>query len=500
MDQTGVVLSVDFGTAFIRAARTALMASSGAVAPQLLEFGRLPKLRNVICLDKDRTRGREIGEDVFASGMDESAASQVHQWVPPDDQSAPDSELGRVIRLFLARVRESAGLNRPPDAAAADWQTACACAFGASLQQIEAQEKLFRAAEFPNPKGYDSALAALAWHTRSSPQPGAYLVIDCGATETRFAVCELDRAGSRKVVRTARSQPGGRDFDRLLAERLRSQLRLGNSLSLIESLELTRCAELLKEGFSRAWSQDKTSYEMVCQIGDVSDVAELRLDEFQALASMLQRSFTDSAAMTLSQANLTPQALAGVIVVGGGALWPWVGNWARTTFGSSRVQIGQFPEESIVCGLALLAAEASVRQPELPQPPPIRPPDESPIVRRKQDLEKLPPRAMVRRQASPRTAFWLEMLGGLFGFLGLGWFFAVGNVGIGAVALASWWFVLIASFLTFGGVAIAEGNFVFILLWILLYLGTPFLSGWFASRRIRSGTVDQNQVKRVEND
>jgi hypothetical protein len=131
-----------------------------------------------------------------------------------------------------------------------------------------------------------------------------------------------------------------------------------------------------------------------------------------------------------------------------------------------------YPEESIVRGLALLAAWppakilASAVQP--------LPADDA------RSEAALP----TPRSVNPRAVFAFELFGGLVGFLGLGWMFMLGNIPVGCLALASWWAVLAIVIISAGGLAVWQERWWMILLWVPVWIGVPLLSAWVARRQV----------------
>ncbi len=70
----------------------------------------------------------------------------------------------------------------------------------------------------------------------------------------------------------------------------------------------------------------------------------------------------------------------------------------------------------------------------------------------------------------PNTAFVLELLLGLFGFLGMGWIYA-GHIVLGLVMLVGWWLVVISGL---GGSFLSGG--LGCCLWLPIHVVAPLVS------------------------
>jgi hypothetical protein len=138
--------------------------------------------------------------------------------------------------------------------------------------------------------------------------------------------------------------------------------------------------------------------------------------------------------------------------------------------------INQYPEEVVVRGLPhLVSGPAPIV--EQPAVEPDRPPD------RRERRPPTPAGKTMSPTMSPGRAFALEFVGGLVGFLGLGWFFGRRQVPIGCLALVGWWIVLVSLFVL-GVYSAAVDQPLRLLGLAALWLGVPFLSAFILSRRM----------------
>ncbi len=79
-------------------------------------------------------------------------------------------------------------------------------------------------------------------------------------------------------------------------------------------------------------------------------------------------------------------------------------------------------------------------------------------------------------KTSSDTAMVVEMVGGWFGFLGLG-YLLTGNIFAGIVSLVGWWIVLVITWSTVGALSALIVGVCLIPFQIAVHLGVPVLSG-----------------------
>ncbi len=78
--------------------------------------------------------------------------------------------------------------------------------------------------------------------------------------------------------------------------------------------------------------------------------------------------------------------------------------------------------------------------------------------------------AAAKPMPDPSTAFVLELVLGLFGFLGIGWVYA-GRTTLGLVMLVGWWVIVIGGL---GGSFVTGG--LGCCLWLPVHVGAPIVS------------------------
>jgi hypothetical protein len=467
------------GTANIRAAKSYVNAGMDlAVEPQTIEFDGRPQLANRMLLPANDETQAVFGDNV--SLVDPTEARNATPFVGLVVEKAADGAHGRASRLLLAHILSILARDHQFVAGDARWRALVATPIAGQPDVGPGLETRLREAGFVDVKAYDSALAALAYYAGDRPH-GLYVVIDLGAAETRLAAVEARSDSTPVILASARGAPGGRNFDRVLFDYFRPQLE-----PMINGEEFDPETRALIEGFkrdfSRAWAEGNSQfsgYSGICRVG--SDPVTLAMDYetflSQSVAGPLIDRFRQNAGDFVDKH--TPGGnLSGLILVGGGANWPFVIEWAEAKVGREHVMINQYPEEVVVRGLPhLVSGPAPIV--EQPAVEPDQPPD------RRERRPPTPARKTMSPTMSPGRAFALEFVGGLVGFLGLGWFFGRRQVPIGCLALVGWWIVLISLFVL-GVYSAAVDQPLRLLGLAALWLGVPFLSAFILSRRMTS--------------
>lgn len=479
------LLSIDFGSACIRVAKTRLD-QPDTLLPQLVEFNGERHLTNAILLTSDLTGYEEVGQDVYTSGMAETP----EQIVSALSLDEPDEPRATALRHLLEYISQTLELEHVSNEERATWKTLVA----AQSQEGAQWEAALKAANFPASQTLPAALAVMCGTLNSVPSPGQYLVIDCGADYTRMALCRVE-ASQTTILASRYGRPGGRDFDRALTHHFSQVLANSTVLSSTQRLELAHFVEEFKKTFAQGWAQGDTGIEYVYPVPSEQVVLSLKQEDFVAstLAGELIAEFRN-----LAERLLTPYAsspLDGIFLAGGGAHWPFVMEWAVQKVGQEKVYRSEYPEEALVRGLPFLAmsgirmvdAPATPRLPHAqpPQVPPNPPARPAPPTGQPRPVTS-PPSPSPRPRMDPWTVFGLEFFGGIFGFMGLGWFFGVKNLPLGCGGLLGWW-VILAGLIALGVAAFV--NPLLFLCVIPVWLGGPLLSAILAYRAQKKATL-----------
>lgn len=228
-------------------------------------------------------------------------------------------------------------------------------------QRVEAMLRAVSAAGLPNVKATPEPVAAMLLHTRLGQivfkdNAQFWLVIDIGGGTTDLAIVETQPGGALPVVRyTYGRLYGGRDFDRILLERLLLGGRDVNALSPSEHLEFLTAARAFKESFSRRMALDHDEYVERVYIGGRPQEVRLSRAAFEAaeMAGPLIAGFDRLLREAFLRAGRSHAAIDGVILTGGSARWYFVRRTANRFFGRDVCLISNEPELTIAQGLAL---------------------------------------------------------------------------------------------------------------------------------------------------
>jgi hypothetical protein len=331
-----------------------------------------------------------------------------------------------------------------------------------------------------------------------------WLVVDFGQTKIDLTIVETGSGGSSpELIRVMTVPYGGQRFDTLLVNQfLLAHFWKGLTPEASEQLELEQFARQFKEKFSDRLRQGADSYGTYCRISGIARRVNLTRTEFEssAMAAPLIDEFARVISDELEQANLSFDAIEGVIVTGGSARWYFVRSIIDKLFGRPVAILADAPELSVAKGLAVafIDFERVITEPSTvtlsielePEPLPVQ--VDSPAA-----TIPAPVISMVSAASSPvplsihpalpsstyeTLAFWLELGGGLVGILGFGWLFVLGSPW-GCVAGIIWWGILGLAFLVTSGLVVATGDWWPFLLMFPIWLSGPLGSGLLAYRR-----------------
>lgn len=477
----------DFGSAYIRVAQAAAGADPAAMTPLVVQFDGQPALRNVAYLTA-AGQLQEVGEAVLR--LDPATLDILRLRWGAAPAADPESEPGEAAGLLLAHIvavleRDHRFVRDDPTAAALVAVPIVAGANEGPTLAARLQEVGFATA---TPE--DSALAALAHETGGQPAPGRYGVIDVGAARTRLAIIDCRPNEAPVVVAREQISPGGRDFDdKLLAYFAPQWPPLGNQ---IESLARRATIEAFKRRFAEAWVDGQLDYATIETLGATQLRLSLDRDTFQspAVAGPLIDTFCQEAGKFFDRHD-PARALNALLLVGGGARWPFVADWAAQRVGPAQVRCSLYPERAVVLGLPRLAAWRAALATTVPAPGgttggTTRQP---PATSRPAGATHQPtPRHVKTTYMAAGPATLLEFFGGLFGVLGLGRFLSLRDVPISCLSLLGWWATL--ALLLALGVASAVADRPELLIPLLAFwLSVPALSAILLYRRLRRASA-----------
>lgn len=503
----GKSLGLDFGTTNCRIAFISFATLPGDRRdPQLVEFQGIPSLRSMLLLDETGSHVLRFGKAVLEPTITQHAATRVKHGFRM--QLGQDVESVRWAHLLLAEAyRAALSVLSETVLARSQIHVGVEATRSSDTAFTDALREAILLAGFPEPSFVPVPLAATAYHAERGDlgkaiSSGHYLVVHCGGVYTELSVVMVPEDDAMpRVIASCLERYGGQDYDRALARYLLSRYGQGN-VGKVDELALLSFIEGFKEAFSKRVKTGGRGYRRFCKLPGIESEVSLSQEEFECpdVAGELIERFPLLAEKTLREAGVGPSQIEQSILAGGSAHWYFLEQAMERILPGSIVVAGR-PEETAVKGLALwpLVRERLYQRPR-PEPEaeavptveviepgavPGRPapgrtfePERERPPGRPAPLSPQPPQI-----PKPKHVFGLEMFG-LLGFLGIGWLVS-GRLGIGILALLSWWAILVGGTVALIALAIAEEAPWVLLGMVLLWLVGPTLSGLLAARGAR---------------
>ena len=492
MENEITLLGIDFGNEYIRLSKTRFnLSRPEQFHPQIIEFNGRRSLRNILLFDSTLGNVVEIGDDVYDGEMAAETPDRLFRSMTLG--AAEETIFGKGTSHLLKFIYESLSLSSFSSDEMQYWHTLLALPIGEKDGTGRQWIKRLEQSQFPNPCFIPSAAVSIQGYFQQQPDLGSYLVIDCGASTTRFSMVEVRPNQEMNILEELVIYPGGRDFDRELNEHF-SRILTNSTVSSSENqIELEYHLEEFKKQFAYEVSGGADTYQALFRVMQNQAVFKLNRSEFESpeLAGELIADFRNQAFQFVRKNHLTPDNLNQVLIVGGGAHWYFVEEWAHQFFGDGKYYLGDYPEEEIIKGLPYCYAlninvtrstqkdeflannggyqsvvdgvdQAMKETADLTEPIPK-------VKKVKVEDEKL---------IAPWGVFALEFGFGLLGFLGVGWFWGL-REGKGCALLIGWWLVVaILLVLLLASTAVP----LFLLIVIPIWLFGSFFSAFFAYR------------------
>ncbi len=192
--------------------------------------------------------------------------------------------------------------------------------------------------------------AALAYGLDNAAE-GVYLVYDLGGGTFDVSLLKLTKGVFEVLATGGDSALGGDDFDALL---FRTVLQTAGvdpqGLSAAETRRLLSASRAAKEALT---DNEKTTIDWVLDDGRTL-VLDLDRATFNALSAPLVNKTLTAVKRTLSDAKLTPQAVKGVVLVGGATRMPCVREAVKAQFGMDPLT-GIDPDQVVAIGASMQA-------------------------------------------------------------------------------------------------------------------------------------------------
>lgn len=335
--------------------------------PMAVKLGRHPFLPSALLLDE---RGERLaaGEDVFHHPAYLEHPERVREEfkLRLGGGGADGAEAEQCVRLLLEDVRGRAGDVLPPDEPAdgvvtnvgvpAEWTRS-------QPARVEAMLRAVRAAGLPHVEATPEPVAAMYLHAHRGDiafedRTQSWLVIDIGGGTTDLAVVDTQPNGARPAIRHTFGQTfGGRDFDRLLLQKLVLERHWPgeHAPTPIERLKLIQFVRDFKQRFSDHLGRGQDRYSQRAPVKGVRNPVELTRQAFESaeMGAPLINEFAGMLARAFRQSDRSLRDIDRVILTGGSARWYFVREMADSYFGRSVCLVSPHPELTISQGLAL---------------------------------------------------------------------------------------------------------------------------------------------------
>lgn len=188
--------------------------------------------------------------------------------------------------------------------------------------------------------------AALAYGLDSQAE-GLYAVYDLGGGTFDFSLLRLERGVFQVLATGGDAALGGDDFDNAIARRFMDER--GDKLDRDHVKQALVTARLAKECLT-----DRDDWDGFLSLGDAESGHKLTRAEFEKLIAPLVERTIQIAAATLEDAGVSPEQLAGVVLVGGSTRVPLVRKRVADFFGKPPLTDID-PDEVVAVGAALQA-------------------------------------------------------------------------------------------------------------------------------------------------
>jgi hypothetical protein len=451
------ILSIDFGHENIRFAQGV----TNATAPQIY-----PPLYNAVRIDRNQgvqSVGNSV-HDGIQSGSLLRSVNLFDRQVGSGTQQALHALLQEVYRL-LEMHRWSAEQKE-------QYETVFSLPIGSSSDFPDIALPRLLEQKFPQPRALPASKAIfLSYFSDKKFQPGKYLIIDCGAMQTRVSLVQVDGSiGQWKPNDDISGETGGDEINTLLYNYFAGVLN-DPQINRAELLDFTR---KFKMDFLGQIKQGNTKHVTRSPFVTGVPVIDLELSEFEEMTKGYFIAFERFVIGFLERQKTNPNALHALLLAGGNAHWPFVVDLAERMVGKNKLLLSQYPEEAIVRGLSLTFVATGDVQPVKPKKPRIQPPT---------------------RLGFPLwLALLLESFLGLFGVLGVGWLIGTRTVfGLSwkpwIILLLVWPTILVLTAIFLLGASFQFSDWTPLVLFLPLWCGVPLGSGllayWIANKKNR---------------
>ena len=179
---------------------------------------------------------------------------------------------------------------------------------------------------------------------------GTYLIYDLGGGTFDVSILRLTRGVFEVLATAGDTHLGGDDFDVALAKYALDSWALTRALSPTGQANLNAASRVAKEALTTADTAE-VKVDWGCGFGSTAEVTR---DKFIELTQPLVERTMSAVKRTLRDARLKPEAIVGVVLVGGATRMPQIRATLEAYFGKPPLDVMN-PDEVVALGAAIQA-------------------------------------------------------------------------------------------------------------------------------------------------
>jgi len=191
--------------------------------------------------------------------------------------------------------------------------------------------------------------AAIAYGLQQAADGQKVVVYDLGGGTFDVSILELSEGLFQVLSTSGDTRLGGDDFDQAVARSFQAELGL-DALTGIEWRTLVRACEAAKRTLSQA-----DQAELTFELGGQTHTLQLSRERFDDLIRPIVERTRGSIERALSDAELRPDQIDEIVLVGGSTRVPLVRDFVRELFGGKAPHADIDPDQVVALGAAMQA-------------------------------------------------------------------------------------------------------------------------------------------------